>query len=155
MKHVSDYLYCTNCGNMFSIQCEHCFTNSIELNTGQCSMYPYKEDICGRFLLFETRIDFTSHEYNCPINRTTVYIVLLHRTGFKSRFAYFVKYWDFSEFLLFACEHLPPGILEFTHTEYLLVQRNMVEDIASLFDSKYVNEVDPKIVCRIIKRNVL
>ena len=96
--------------------------------------------------MFETRVDFTSHEYNCPINRTTVYIVLLYRAGFQPRFAYLVKYWDVSDILLFSCDHLPLGILRFTHTEYIFVHWSHADVTASEFKSSNINHVNPKIV---------
>ena len=89
-QQVDNLLYCNVCGNMVDGKCEHCFNNSIENNTGYFSMSLYDRNTCIT-ALFETRVDYTSHEYNCPINRTRVYIVLLYRAGFQPRFAYLVK----------------------------------------------------------------
>ena len=96
-QQVNNFSFCDVCGNMVVGKCEHCFNNSIEHNTCYFSMSLYDHCTFITSSLFETRVDFTSHEYNCPINRTTVYIVLLYRAGFQPRFAYFVKYWDFSD----------------------------------------------------------
>ena len=127
-------------------KCEHCFNNSIEHNTGYFSMSLYDRDTFITSSLFETRVDYTSHEYNCPINRTTVYIVLLYRAGFQPRFAYLVKYWDFPNILLFACNCLPPGVLSFIYTEYLVIHWSHADGMADLFVNNIIGENNSKIV---------
>ena len=100
-QQVDNVLYCNVCGNMVVGKCEHCFNKHIQHTTEYFSISLYDRDTNSSS--FETTVDYTSHEYNCPINRTTVYIVLLYRAGFQPRFAYLVKYWDFPNVLLFAC----------------------------------------------------
>ena len=116
MQQVTDFSYCGVCGNMVVDKCEHRFSNKVVHDIGYHNVPQYDIGIFVAPCLFETKEDFTSHEYNCPINRTTVDIVLLYRAGFQHRFAYLVKYWDFSDILLFACNHFPPGVLRFTLT---------------------------------------
>ena len=126
-------------------KCEHCFNNSIEHNTGYFSM-SYDRDTFITSSLFETRVDYTSHEYNCPTNRTTVYIVLLYRAGFQPKFAYLVKYWGSPNILLFACNCLPPGVLSFIYTEYLVIHWSHADGMADSFVSNIIGENNPKIV---------
>ena len=137
--------YCNACGYIVVGKCEHCFNNSIKHNTGYSNMSSYDSDIFRASSWFETRVDFTSHEYNCPINRTTVFIVLLYRAGYQPRFAYFVKYWDFSDVQLFACNCLPPGILSFIYTEYLTIHWCHANGTNG-FVSNIIDENDPKMV---------
>ena len=137
--------YCNACGYIVVGKCEHCFNNSIEHHTGYSNMSLYDRDIFRASSWFETRVDFTSHEYNCPINRTTVFIVLLYRAGCQPRFAYLVKYWDFSNILLFACNCLPPRILRFIYTEYLMTHWCHANG-TDAFVSNIIDENNPKIV---------
>ena len=81
-----------------------------------------------------------------------MYIVLLYRAGFQPRFAYLVKYWDFSDILLFACNCLPPGILRFIHTEYLVIHWCHVNGTAGAFVSNNIDEINPKIVVRLSEK---
>ena len=101
-QQVTKCSYCDVCGNMMVEKCEHRSSKSIEYHTSHDNTFQCNNNTFITSSMFETRVDFTSHEYNCPINRTTVYIVLLYRAGFQPRFAYLVKYWDFSDILLFS-----------------------------------------------------
>ena len=153
-RQLDNFSYCNVCGNIVVGKCEHCFNNSIEHDTGYSNMSLYDRDI---FITswFETRVDFTSHEYNCPINRTTVSIVLLYRAGCQPRFAYLVKYWDFSNILLFACNCLPPGILRFIYTEYLVIHWCHANGMTDAFVSNTIDENNPKIVFARLSERVL
>ena len=144
-RQSGDCSYCNVCGYIVVGKCEHCFNNSIEHNTGYSNMSLYDRDIFRTSSWFETRVDFTSHEYNCPINRTTVFIALLYRAGCQPRFAYLVKYWDFSNIPLFACNGLPPGILRFIYTEYLMIHWCHANG-TDAFVSNIIDENNPKIV---------
>ena len=145
-QQVNNFSYCDVCGNMVIEKCEHYFNNSIEYNTGHFNMSLYDRGTFITSSLFETRVDFTSHEYNCPVNRTTVPVILLYMAGFQPRFAYLVKYWDFSDILLFACNYLPPGILRFTHTENLVIHWCHANGTAGAFVGNTIDEFNPKIV---------
>ena len=145
-QQVDNVLYCDHCGNMVVGKCEDCFNNGIEHTTEYSTISLYDRDTFTNFSSFETRVDYTSHEYNCPINRTTVYIVLLYRAGFQLRFAYLVKYWDFPNFLLFACNCLPPGVLSFICTEYLVIHWSHADGLEDSFMSNIIDENNPKVV---------
>ena len=145
-QHVNNVLYCNFCGNMIIGKCEHCFNNGIEHTTEYSSTLLYDRHSFVTSFSFETRVDYTYHEYNCPINRITVYIVLLYRAGFQPRFAYLVKYWDFPNVLLLACNCLPPGVLSFIHTECLVIHWSHADGMEDSFVGNIIDKNNPKIV---------
>ena len=61
-QQVNNFSCCNVCGNMVVGKCEHCFNNTIEHNTGYFNMSLYDRGTFITFSLFDTRVDFTSHE---------------------------------------------------------------------------------------------